>query len=47
MIGGMSLNEQATMKELASMGAPVPPIKREKRTLKHAALAVVSLIRAR
>lgn len=47
MIGGMSLNEQATMKELASMGAPVPAIKREKRTLKHAALAVVSLIRAR
>lgn len=47
MIGGMSLNEQATMRELASMGCPVPPVQRPKRTLKHAALAVVSLIRAR
>lgn len=47
MIGGMSLNDQATMKAMASMGCPVPPIQRPKRTLKHAALAVISLIRAK
>jgi len=47
MIGGMSLNEHATLKAIASMGHPVPAIERPKRTLKSVGLAVVSIIRAR
>lgn len=47
MIGGMSLNEEATLRELAAMGCPVPPVQRPRRTLKHVGLAVLSLIRAR
>jgi hypothetical protein len=47
MVGGMSLNEQATLKAIASMGHPVPEVKRSKRTLKSVGLAVVSIIRAR
>lgn len=47
LVGGMSLNEQATLKAIASMGHPVPEIERPKRTLKSVGLAVVSIIRAR
>jgi hypothetical protein len=47
MIGGMSLNEHATLKAIASMGHPVPELERPKRTLKSVALAVISTIRAR
>jgi len=47
MIGGMSLNEHATLKAIASMGHPVPAIERPKRTLKSVGLAVLSIIRAR
>jgi hypothetical protein len=47
LVGGMSLNEQATLQAIASMGHPVPEVKRPKRTLKSVGLAVVSIIRAR
>jgi hypothetical protein len=47
MIGGMSLNEHATLKAIASMGHPVPELQRPKRTLKSVGLAVISIIRAR
>ncbi|RSH95361.1 hypothetical protein EHS25_000448 [Saitozyma podzolica] len=47
LVGGMSLNEQATLKAIASMGFPVPEPPRPKRTLKAVGLAVLGLIRAK
>ncbi|WVQ75425.1 hypothetical protein IAR50_005049 [Cryptococcus sp. DSM 104548] len=47
LVGGKSLNEQATIKAIAKMGFPVPEPPRPKRSLKAVALAVTSIIRAR
>ncbi|KAL7421209.1 hypothetical protein Q5752_004094 [Cryptotrichosporon argae] len=43
MVGGMSLNEQATLKAIADMGFPVPAPPRPRRTLKAVATAVLGL----
>lgn len=40
-------SEQATLKQIASMGFPIPAPPRKKRTLKAVGIAVLSLIRAR
>ncbi|KAK4684273.1 hypothetical protein P7C73_g5915, partial [Tremellales sp. Uapishka_1] len=47
LVGGMGLNEQATLQAIASMGFPIPEPPRQKRSLKAVSLMVVSLIRAR
>ncbi|EIW66869.1 hypothetical protein TREMEDRAFT_69871 [Tremella mesenterica DSM 1558] len=47
LVGGMSLNEQATLKAIASMGFPSPQPPTQKRTFKAVALAVMSVIRTR
>ncbi|CAK9786827.1 hypothetical protein CC85DRAFT_288238 [Cutaneotrichosporon oleaginosum] len=46
-VGGMSLNEQATLRMIASMGYEVAPLPRPKRTLRSVGLAVLSLVRAK
>ncbi|WVF65682.1 hypothetical protein IAT40_000413 [Kwoniella sp. CBS 6097] len=46
LVGGMSLDQQATLKAIAQMGYPAPePVKRRK-SLKSVGLAVLSIIRA-
>ncbi|AFR95974.1 hypothetical protein C343_04085 [Cryptococcus neoformans C23] len=47
LVGGKSLNEQATIKAIAKMGFPIPEPPRPARTFKAVALAVLSTIRAR
>ncbi|KIR28320.1 hypothetical protein I309_02613 [Cryptococcus deuterogattii LA55] len=47
LVGGKSLNEQATIKAIAKMGFPIPQPPRPARTFKAVALAVLSTIRAR
>ncbi|BEI83947.1 hypothetical protein CcaverHIS002_0405510 [Cutaneotrichosporon cavernicola] len=46
-VGGMSLNEQATLRAIASMGYEVARPPRSTRSFKSVALAVLSLVRAR
>ncbi|GMK59329.1 hypothetical protein CspeluHIS016_0703440 [Cutaneotrichosporon spelunceum] len=45
-VGGMSLNEQATLRAIASMGYEVDRPARPKRSFKSVAIAVLSLVRA-
>ncbi|WRT68934.1 uncharacterized protein IL334_005916 [Kwoniella shivajii] len=47
LVGGMSLDQQATLRTIAQMGYPVPEPPRPKRTLKAVALAVLSIVRAK
>jgi hypothetical protein len=43
----LTSSEQATLKQIASMGLPFPEPPRRRRTLKAVGIAVLSLIRAR
>jgi hypothetical protein len=43
----LSRSEQATLKQIASMGFPVPEPPRQRRSFKAVGIAVLSLIRAR
>ncbi|OCF72584.1 hypothetical protein I204_06966 [Kwoniella mangroviensis CBS 8886] len=47
LVGGMSLDQQSTLRAIAQMGYPVPEPSRPRRTFKAVALAVCSIIRAR
>ncbi|TYJ55290.1 hypothetical protein B9479_004010 [Cryptococcus floricola] len=47
LVGGKSLNEQATIRAIAKMGFPIPEPPRPRRTFKAVALAVISVIRAK
>ncbi|ORX39013.1 hypothetical protein BD324DRAFT_618212 [Kockovaella imperatae] len=47
LVGGYSLNEQAILKQIASMGYPIPDMPRPRRTLKAVGIAVLGAIRAR
>ncbi|WVN87746.1 uncharacterized protein L203_102941 [Cryptococcus depauperatus CBS 7841] len=47
LVGGKSLNEQATLKAIAKMGFPIPEPPRPVRTFKAVAVAILSTIRAR
>nr|XP_018259051.1 uncharacterized protein I303_08594 [Kwoniella dejecticola CBS 10117]OBR81209.1 hypothetical protein I303_08594 [Kwoniella dejecticola CBS 10117] len=47
LVGGMSLDQQATLRAIAKMGYPVPEPPRPKRTLKAVALAIMGVIRAK
>nr|XP_031862285.1 uncharacterized protein CI109_002250 [Kwoniella shandongensis]KAA5529357.1 hypothetical protein CI109_002250 [Kwoniella shandongensis] len=46
LVGGMSLNEQATLRAISKMGFPVPEPPRPARSFKAVALAVLGVIRA-
>ncbi|WVQ93329.1 hypothetical protein IAU59_000397 [Kwoniella sp. CBS 9459] len=47
LVGGMSLDQQATLKAIASMGYPAPGPVKKRKSLKSVGLAVLSIIRAR
>ncbi|WVR09164.1 hypothetical protein IAU60_006226 [Kwoniella sp. DSM 27419] len=47
LVGGMSLDYQATLKAIAQMGFPVPEPQRPRKSFKSVALAVLGTIRAR
>ncbi|OCF44892.1 hypothetical protein I317_01171 [Kwoniella heveanensis CBS 569] len=47
LVGGMSLDQQATLKAIAQMGYPAPEPVKKRKSLRSVGLAVLSIIRAR
>nr|XP_019009710.1 uncharacterized protein I206_05270 [Kwoniella pini CBS 10737]OCF48491.1 hypothetical protein I206_05270 [Kwoniella pini CBS 10737] len=47
LVGGMSLDQQSTLRAIAKMGYPLPEPPRPRRTFKAVALAVLGVIRAK